>query len=137
MKQRKMLVIAVFVGMLLVAAMASQAQDPMQAAGQAQDQMQAGGGQAQKLAMLSKQLNLTPEQKMKLMPILEAEGPKVQAIKSNTSLTNMQKMEQLRALHEQTNPEVQKILSPQQYEQLQQIRQHELEQAMRKRAQPM
>ena len=90
-------------------------------------------GQAQKMAALAKQLNLSPEQKMKLMPILEAEAPKVQAIKSNTSLTGMQKMEQLRALHEQTNPQVQAILSPQQYQQLQQIRLHEIEQAIQKK----
>ncbi len=83
--------------------------------------------------MLAKQLNLTPEQKMKLMPILADEAPKVEAIKANTSLTGLQKMEQLRALHEQTNPQVQAILSPQQYEQLQQIRQHEIEQTMQKK----
>jgi periplasmic protein CpxP/Spy len=126
MKQRKLVIIALSLGMMLAAGVAAQAQDQMQA-----------GGQAQKLAALSKQLNLSPEQKMQLMPILKDEAPKVEAIKSNTSLTGMQKMEQLKALHEQTNPQVQKILSPQQYEQLQQIRQHELEQAMRKRAQPM
>jgi outer membrane murein-binding lipoprotein Lpp len=126
MKQRKLVIIALSLGMMLAAGVASQAQDQMQA-----------GGQAQKLAALAKQLNLSPEQKMQLMPILKEEAPKVEAIKSNTSLTGMQKMEQLRALHEQTNPEVQKILSPQQYQQLQQIRQQEIEQAMRKRANPM
>jgi periplasmic protein CpxP/Spy len=89
--------------------------------------------QAQKLAMMTKQLNLSPEQKMKLMPILEEEAPKVQAIKSNSSLTGMQKMEQLRAIHEQTNPQVQAILSPQQYQQFQQIRQQEIEQAIQKK----
>ncbi|MGB8768376.1 MAG: hypothetical protein WCC92_02070 [Candidatus Korobacteraceae bacterium] len=89
--------------------------------------------QAQKLAMLAKQLDLSPEQKVKLMPILEAEAPKVEAIKGNTSLTNFQKMQQLRALHEQTNPQVQAILSPAQYQQLQQIRQHEIEQAIQKK----
>jgi hypothetical protein len=132
MKQRKIFVLGLCLGMLLVAAVASQAQDQMQAPGQTQNV-----GPAQKMAMLAKQLNLTPEQKMKLMPILQQEAPKVEAIKSNNSLTGMQKMEQLRALHEQTNPEVQKILTPQQYEQLQQIRQHEIEQAMRQRANPM
>ena len=94
-------------------------------------------GQAQKLAMLAKQLNLTPEQKMKLMPILQAEAPKMEAIKSNTSLTGMQKMEQVRALHEQTAPQVQQILSPQQYQQLQQIRQHEIEQMIQKKRSEM
>jgi hypothetical protein len=70
------------------------------------------------------------------MPILEDEAPKVEAIKANASLTNLQKMEQLRALHEQTNPQVQALLSPQQYEQLQQIRRHELEQTIQKKRGP-
>ncbi len=104
-------------------------------ASQAQAQNSA---QAQKLAMLAKQLDLSPQQKIKLMPILEAEAPKVEAIKANTSLTNFQKLQQLRVLHEQTNPQVQAILSPQQYQQLQQIRQHEIEQTMeKKRAQQL
>ena len=77
-------VVALALGMLLVTTPAAQAQDQMQA-----------GGQAQKLAALAKQLNLSPEQKMQLMPILKDEAPKVEAIKSNTSLTGMQKMEQL------------------------------------------
>jgi hypothetical protein len=112
--------IGIGIYMLLAIAPASQAQGQNSA-------------QAQKLAMVAKQLNLTPQQKMKLMPILADEAPKVEAIKANTSLTGLQKMEQLRALHEQTNPQVQAILSPQQYEQLQQIRQHEIEQAIQKK----
>ena len=113
-------VLALAICMLLVTAPASQAQGQNSA-------------QAQKLAMVAKQLNLTPQQKVKLMPILADEAPKVEAIKANTSLTGLQKMEQLRALHEQTNPQVQAILSPQQYEQLQQIRQHEIEQMIQKK----
>ena len=122
MKHRKIVlaVLALGVCMLLVTTPASQAQTQNSA-------------QAQKLNMVVKQLNLSPEQKIKLMPILEDEAPKVEAINANTSLTNLQKMERLRALHEQTNPQVQTILSPQQYEQLQQIRQHELEQTIQKK----
>ena len=125
MKHRKIVlaVLALGVCMLLVTTPASQAQTQNSA-------------QAQKLNMVVKQLNLSPEQKIKLMPILEDEAPKVEAIKANASLTNLQKMEQLRALHEQTNPQVQAILSPQQYEQLQQIRRHELEQTIQKKRGP-
>ena len=125
MKHRKIVlaVLALGVCMLLVTTPASQAQTQNSA-------------QAQKLNMVVKQLNLSPEQKIKLMPILEDEAPKVEAIKANTSLTNLQKMERFRALHEQTNPQVQTILSPQQYEQLQQIRRHELEQTIQKKRGP-
>jgi outer membrane murein-binding lipoprotein Lpp len=125
MKHRKVIltVLAFAMCMLFVTTLASQAQTQNSA-------------QAQKLNMVVKQLNLSPEQKIKLMPILEDEAPKVEAIKANASLTNLQKMEQLGALHEQTNPQVQALLSPQQYEQLQQIRRHELEQTIQKKRGP-
>jgi hypothetical protein len=90
--------------------------------------------QAQKLQALAKQLNLSPEQKMKLMPILEADAPKLQAIKSNTSLGPLQKMEQLKAIHAQSDPQIKSILNPQQYDQFQQIRQQEIQQAIAKKS---
>jgi len=86
-----------------------------------------------KLEALSKQLNLTPDQKEKLLPILKAEAPKMQAIKDNTSLTGMQKLQQIRALHEQTEPQVKAILSQQQFDQLQKIRQQEIEKMIEKK----
>jgi len=86
-----------------------------------------------KLEALSKQLKLTPDQKEKLLPTLKAEAPKMQAIKDNTSLTGMQKLQQIRALHEQTEPQVKAILSPQQFDQLQKIRQQEIEKMIEKK----
>ena len=86
-----------------------------------------------KLEALSKQLNLTPDQKEKLLPILRAEAPKMQAIKDNTSLTGIQKLQQIRALHEQTEPQVKAILSQQQFDQLQKIRQQEIEKMIEKK----
>jgi hypothetical protein len=78
---------------------------------------------AAKLQALSQQLKLTPEQKIQMLPILKEEGPKIEAIKKDTSLPPMQKMRQLRAIHSETAPQLQKILSPEQYQQLQTIRQ--------------
>ncbi len=100
------------------------------AASRSRAQAAGGASDAQKLDKLeaiSKQLNLTPEQKVKLIPILKAEAPKMQAIKDNPSLTGFQKLQQVRALHEKTNPQVQAILNPQQYQQLQDIRKQEIE----------
>jgi hypothetical protein len=88
---------------------------------------------AQKLEQIAKQLNLTPEQKMQLIPILESEAPRVEAIKSNASLSGLQKLEQLRALHKETDPQVRSILSPQQYEKLQQIRDREIQSAIKRK----
>jgi Spy/CpxP family protein refolding chaperone len=88
---------------------------------------------AQKLEAIAKQLNLTPEQKVKLMPILKAEAPKIQAIKNNPSLGNLQKLEQIKAIHTETAPQIQAILTPQQYEQLQGIRRQAFQQYMEKK----
>ena len=88
---------------------------------------------AAKLQALSQQLKLTPQQKMQMLPILKEEGPKVEAIKNNASLSGMQKMRQLRAIHNESAPQLQQILSPAQYQQLQAIRQQEIQQAIAKK----
>jgi len=88
---------------------------------------------AAKLQALSQQLRLTPQQKMQMLPILKEEGPKLEAIKNNTSLSGMQKMRQLRAIHNESAPQLQQILSPAQYQQLQAIRQQEIQQAIAKK----
>lgn len=95
---------------------------------QAQGQGNAAAAQKlDKLEELSKELKLTPEQKVKLLPILKEEAPKMEEIKKDTSLTNFQKLQKIRELHEKTNPQVQAILTPQQFEQLQTIRKEEIQ----------
>ena len=92
---------------------------------------------AQKLQHLSQALNLSAQQKGEMLPILEEEGPKLKAIKDNPNLTGAQKAMQLRAIHQQTDPRVKAVLSLQQYQEWQTIRQHEIEQAIqRKREAP-
>src|SRR5262249_13935276 len=88
---------------------------------------------AAKLQAISQQLNLTPQQKAKILPILADEGPKVEAIKNNNSLSGFQKMQQIRAIHQQTDPQMKAILSPDQYQKLQAIRQQAIREAMQKR----
>ena len=82
-----------------------------------------------KAQAIAQQLNLTPQQKEKVLPILVAEGPKVQAIKNDNSLSRMQKMQQLRAIHQQTDPQMKSILSREQYEKLQAIRRQTIREA--------
>ena len=79
-------------------------------------------GAISKAQAMAQQLNLTPQQKEKVLPILAAEVPKVQAIKNDNSLSKIQKMQQLRAIHQQSDPQMKAILSPDQYKKLQQIR---------------
>ena len=79
-------------------------------------------GAMSKAQAIAQQLNLTPQQKEKILPILIDEGPKVQAIKNDNSLSRIQKVQQLRAIHQQTDPQMKSILTPEQYEKLRQIR---------------
>lgn len=77
--------------------------------------------------MLSQVLGLTPQQKSQLAPIVEAETPKIEAIKQNPTLSPKEKLKQLQAVHSQTDPLVKNILNPNQYQMWQQIRKEELE----------
>jgi len=74
-----------------------------------------------KAQAIAQQLKLTPQQKEKILPILVDELPKVNAIKNNNSLSRMQKMQQVRAIHQQTDPQMKAILSPEQYQKLKEI----------------
>ncbi len=90
-------------------------------------------GKVAKLEAISQQLNLTPQQKAKILPILADEGPKVQKIKNDNSLTRLQKMQQIKAIHQQTDPQMKAILSPAQYQKLQAIRQQAIRDAVQGR----
>jgi len=81
------------------------------------------GSAMSKAQAIAQQLNLTPQQKEKILPILIDEVPKVQAIKNDNSLSKIQKMQQLRAVHQQTDPQMKAILTPEQYQKLKAIRQ--------------
>jgi Spy/CpxP family protein refolding chaperone len=85
---------------------------------------------AAKLQAIAQQLDLTPQQKAKVLPILADEAPKVEAIKNDNSLSKIQKMQQLRAIHQQTDPQMKAILSPAQYQKLQAIRQQAIKDAV-------
>ena len=91
-------------------------------------------GGLSKAEAIAQQLNLTPEQKVKILPILRDEVPKVTAIKNDNSVSNMQKMQQIRAIHQQTDPQMKAILSPAQYEKLKAIRQQAIRDATQSRS---
>ena len=82
-----------------------------------------------KAQAMAQQLSLTPQQKEKILPILAAEVPKVHAIKADNSLSNTQKIQQLRTIHQQTDPQMKAILSPEQYQKLRQIRAQQVREA--------
>jgi protein CpxP len=91
-------------------------------------------GAMSKAEAIAQQLNLTPEQKAKILPILRDEVPKVNAIKNDNSLGRIQKMQQVRAIHQQTDPQMKAILTPAQYQKLQTIRQQAIRDATQSRS---
>ena len=92
------------------------------------------GDAMSKAQAIAQQLNLTPQQKEKILPILAAEVPKVRAIKNDNSLSTMMKMQQLRAIHQQSDPQMKAILSPEQYQKLQGIRRQTIREAVQSRS---
>jgi Spy/CpxP family protein refolding chaperone len=81
-----------------------------------------GQSKAAKLEEIAQYLNLTPEQKAKILPILAGEVPKVKAIKNDRSFSRIQKMQRIKAIHQQNDPQMKAILSPEQYQKLQAMR---------------
>jgi len=84
----------------------------------------------EKALALAQQLKLTPQQEVEVLPILKDEAPKFEAIKNDSSMSGMQKAKALRAIHSENAPQLQKILSPAQYQQLQAIREQDIKKAI-------
>jgi hypothetical protein len=85
---------------------------------------------AAKVQAIAQQLDLTPQQKVKILPILADEVPKVEAIKNDNSLSKVQKIQQIKAIHQQTDPQIKAILSQEQYKKLQAIRRQAIQDAV-------
>ena len=100
----------------------------------AQDAMSGAGKEEamQKLEKMSAALQLTPAQKKQVRPILMEEAPKLQALKGNTSLGPMQKAMQMRQIANDTDTKLKPILTPQQYQTWEGMREQERQQMMQK-----
>jgi hypothetical protein len=83
------------------------------------------GPAAERVDQIMKRLKLTPYQKSVLLPVLTAEAPGIEAIRSDSSLSGSQKLEQFKALHSRIDPKVKSILNPRQYQKLQEIRERD------------
>ena len=123
----KLAVLLTFAAMVAVSMPRLSAQDAMSAPGAA------GKEEAmQRLQKMSAALKLTPEQKKQVMPILMDEAPKMKALKADTSLGPMQKAMQMRQIANDTDTKLKPILSPQQYQTWQGMREQERQQMMQK-----
>jgi len=79
-------------------------------------------GQRQHMEMLAQKLNLTDEQRRKFREIGQHSRQQAMSIRSDSSLTDDQKREKLQALRKQSHQEMFGVLTPEQKEQLKQLR---------------
>jgi len=77
---------------------------------------QAKQGMHDRLEWLSKELNLTDEQKGKLKPILQDEGKQMRAVHDDSSLSPDQKRDKMKQIRETFRPQIQAVLTPEQQE---------------------
>jgi Spy/CpxP family protein refolding chaperone len=98
---------------------------PAQTAGQTagrQGRFAAGQRQRQHMAMLAQKLNLTDAQKEQFQQIGKDMRKQGMAIRQDSSLTDEQKKEKMQALRKQSHQQMFSILTPEQKEQLKQMR---------------
>ena len=76
-----------------------------------------------RMAMMAKKLNLSQDQQNQLKPIFQKQHEQAKAIKNDNSLTQDQKKEKFQALHQDTMAQVNNILTPEQQQQWEQMRQ--------------
>lgn len=113
-------------GLVLVswAAAARPLQDPQTQSGQPVSEKDKIA--AQRLRDLAAMLSLTSAQREKIRPIVLAEAPRLKAVRDDTSLSKQQKADKLREIFKDTDAKMKPILTPQQMQNLQRIREDEI-----------
>ena len=81
-------------------------------------------GWAQYQSCLQQNLSVSPQQSAQIAPILANEGQKVLAIRNNNSLSDAQKIQEVKSLQKQSEPQLKAILSSAQYDKLKVVRYH-------------
>jgi periplasmic protein CpxP/Spy len=72
----------------------------------------------QEAAWIGKKLNLSSDQTAKLEPIFADRQQKITALRADTSLTQDQRRQQFRTIHQNTQTQLATVLSPEQIQQL-------------------
>lgn len=84
------------------------------------------GQHGNRLDWLSKELNLTDEQKAKVKPILEDQEKQMHAIRNDSSLSQDQKHEKMMQLHETSHSQINAILTPDQRKKFAQLKEQHM-----------
>ena len=103
--------------LFLACSVTARAQDAATQESKAQAQTEAGahhGQRAGHLEWLSKELNLTDEQKAKVKPILDDQSKQMHATQEDTSLSQEQKRDKMKQIHQTTHSQINEILTPEQ-----------------------
>ncbi len=98
----------------LASSVTTRAQDAETQESKAQAQTEAGPHHGQQLERLSKELNLTDEQKEKVKPILDEQTKQMRATQDDTSLSQEQKHDKVKQIHQTTHSQINEILTPEQ-----------------------
>lgn len=80
------------------------------------------GGRGQKGQTAFSKLNLSSEQKQSLQSLRQTQKDKIAAVRSNASLSDQDKKQQITSIRKEGRAEFQKVLTPEQKSQLQQMR---------------
>lgn len=75
-----------------------------------------------RLEWLSKELNLSDQQKEKLKPILQDEAKQLRAVHEDSSLTPDQKRDKVKQIRKTFRPQIQAVLTPEQQEKFKNLR---------------
>ncbi|HEY7098593.1 MAG TPA: hypothetical protein VH437_17835 [Terriglobales bacterium] len=100
------------------------AQQDMEATKQA---LQTGGSTyfTAKIDNLTQQLQLTEEQQAKIRPIAEQETGYLEQIRGNSVLSRKEKLKKLEEVVKETDAQMKPMLSPEQWQKLQDLRKHQ------------
>jgi Spy/CpxP family protein refolding chaperone len=82
-----------------------------------------GAGMGRGMGPMAK-LNLTDDQRAKIQPILKSSREQAHAVRNDTTLTPEQKRAKMREIHQGTMAQMNSLLTPEQQQQWQQMRQH-------------
>jgi hypothetical protein len=86
------------------------------------------------LNQFSIELSLTDQQRQQIVPFLKGELPKLEALKKNTSLTPVQKLEQLKQISDEVDGKVAPLLNQGQQQKFQAIREQHRRELLKKMA---
>lgn len=79
----------------------------------------------QRLQMMTQQLNLTSDQQTQIKPILENESTQMQSLRSDSSLSQQDRMSKMQEIRQNTSSQIKPILTPDQQTKYDQMMSHQ------------